>query len=91
MPRSEDIVPHHIMIAPLAAIYTLLTAVCGIEAAALVLGAAGIFAVLAYAFVPDGPPRGDTQAPVRAADTEREHRSAPPDAGRAARSAATRS
>jgi hypothetical protein len=51
-PLLGGVVPHHIIIAPLAIIYVLLTAVCGIEATALVLGATAIFAVLAYAFVP---------------------------------------
>jgi hypothetical protein len=60
VPLSGDVVPHRIIIAPLAAIYALLTALCGIEATAIVLAVAGAFAVLAYAFVPPVRARTDT-------------------------------
>lgn len=48
--------PHHIVLAPLAVIYALLTAVCGLQSTAMVLTAAASFAVLAYAFVPPQRP-----------------------------------
>ena len=61
MSRSGGFVPHCIIVAPLAAIYALLIAVCGIEAAAIVLGTSGTFAVLIYVFTPSGASRGTAQ------------------------------
>jgi hypothetical protein len=49
--------PHRIMLVPLAIIYAFLTAVCGLQSTGIVLAAAAVFAVLAYAFVPDRLPR----------------------------------
>lgn len=62
VPRSGDVVPHRIIIAPLAAVYALLTAVCGIEATAIVLAVTGVFALLAHAFV--APVRARTDTPI---------------------------
>lgn len=53
--------PHHIVLAPLAVIYALLIAVCGLQSTAIVLAGATSFAVLAYAFVP--PQRPHDAAP----------------------------
>jgi hypothetical protein len=70
-------VPHRIIIAPLAAIYVLLAAVCGIESTAVVLAAAGIFAVLAYAFAPGGRHAALHRRSILRADAERKHRLVP--------------